>query len=95
MANQRPIEQRDWLRDSRQSEAGIWLHLDTQEYSYGPGYSGTFTLRDCTRSVDISLDESNDDDIEALTLIRDYADKAIRWIERRRRAMREEGGDRE
>ncbi len=92
MARPKDIEDREWLRSGAWSEAGIWLRLEkymsTEKLA---GYSGALTVRDCTRSVNIELDNSNDDDEEALRCIRDYADRALRWIERCRKQMAVEG----
>lgn len=82
------ITQREWLRFSDESEAALFLAMENTINKDGEviGYYGSLTIRDCARSVSIDLCDSNDDDLEALGALRDYAEKAINWIKRHRKA---------
>lgn len=86
----KPISMREWLRYDEASEASIFLSLETSEGIHRHGdregeewhsYQGHLTLRDCTRSASIALDDSNEEDLEVLLAIRRYADRAIKWIQ--------------
>ncbi len=105
MARPKDVVQREWLRSAENSEAAVFLELSkevckphdkqTHKIIEGAkdrltGYCGSLTLRDCTRSVSLDLYSDNDDDLEALRAVRDYADKALRWIERCRTQMARE-----
>lgn len=81
------LELREWLRHSQSSESGLFVYLEHEEGEKSDGapwsiYSGNLTLRDCHRSASMELSNHHDDDLEGLVAIREYADKAIRWIEK-------------